>query len=136
MFYRSRVSSTVGLCLLLAVLIAVIRPVRASDTFQDSYPPAQVTVESFFGDDALNTPTAQPYPFDSLGRDALTPVPIGIEGGGQAPLNGPGTAIAQTAPQDSGRGLLFLWVGFIATLLIFLTSVVGSIILFTRRNEV
>lgn len=35
----------------------------------------------------------------------------------------------------SPNGLLFLWLGFLFALLVFVTSVIGSVLLFARRNE-
>jgi len=46
-------------------------------------------------------------------------------------------AASDAQPQSatgSGRGTLFLWLGFIVALLIFVTGVVGSIILYTRKS--
>lgn len=46
----------------------------------------------------------------------------------------PPTDTAQTS-ETAGRSTLFLWIGFIVALLIFITGVVGSIILYTRRTK-
>lgn len=52
-----------------------------------------------------------------------------------------GQAITEETPQqvnqqEGGRNsLLYLWLGFLGTLLIFIASVVGATMLFTRRNE-
>ena len=60
---------------------------------------------------------------------------IGIDGAGQLPVVPESTGNTTASPAAGSRGLLYLWLGFIATLLILLTSVIGSIRLFTRRNE-
>ena len=45
-------------------------------------------------------------------------------------------ALASAAPgTPDARGLLYLWLGFADTLLIFGASVIGAVILFTRRAQ-
>jgi hypothetical protein len=41
----------------------------------------------------------------------------------------------EAAQMGAGQGALYLWLGFIATLLIFLASVLGAVMLFTRRVQ-
>ncbi len=93
---------------------------------QDPYPPS--------GQPELAPPTPTPDPYrPSAGNDGDAPLPIGVPDGAQSPQQT--TTAAQPQPPADDRGLLFLWVGFLAAFLVFLTSIVGSIILFTRRNE-
>jgi hypothetical protein len=65
-----------------------------------------------------------------------TPFPIGGQNGisnGQAIIE---EASQQVIQQEGGKSsLLYLWLGFLGTLLIFIASVVGATMLFTRRNE-
>lgn len=100
---------------------------EARGPHQDGYPspPTQEVM----------TPTlaGQPYPDPEM----TTPMPIGGEMNSLPPTEdlGQDSTFSTRMQADSGRGLLILWVGFLASFLVFLTSVVGSIILFTRRNE-
>jgi hypothetical protein len=132
MFQRLHRWPLFGLSLLFALCL-VLSPALASGPRQEEYPPPQATIDPLTGEPLLlPTPTLAGYP-GQPGIGAATPVPIGIDGAGQLPVAPPGETSA--APASPGRGLLYLWLGFIATLLILLTSVIGSIRLFTRRNE-
>jgi hypothetical protein len=116
------------LIVLLIAASSLLRPIQANVLKQESYPsPAQEselpTVEA--------TPPATTQPYPSAAPNLTTPAPIGI----QMPPESLGGEPAAPVETPDSRGLLFMWVGFTATLLIFLTSVVGSIVLFTRRNE-
>jgi len=120
---------------LLALLLALSAAGRAA-ALQDAYPPAEATptlaapAESFRPSagqpDPLATPLAYPEPADP----GLAPI------GGQ-PEATPVVAapLSVGAPSMDGSGLLYLWLGFLATLLILAASVIGSVVLFVRRNE-
>lgn len=120
---------------LLALLLALSAAGRAA-ALQDAYPPAEATptlaapAESFQPSagqpDPLATPLAYPEPADP----GLAPI-------GAPPEAAPAvmTPIPAVAPGMSGSGLLYLWLGFLATLLILAASVIGSVVLFVRRNE-
>lgn len=98
----------------------------------DTYPALPTPTLAFAPLDAAADPTLPPYP--PSGDSGLSPVPIG----GQPGVNPEGVVGATPAPAAAvveGQGLPYLWLGFIATLLIFGASVVGAVILFTRRNE-
>lgn len=127
------------LLLVAVVMILASPPAFASGPRQDSYPaPTESTIIQPEVIETLPAITIESYPADGAGLGAQTPVPIGVETGAQSPLqnglDGSGANVPLT-PETSGRGLLYLWVGFLATFLVFLTSVIGSIVLFTRRNE-
>ena len=117
---------------LLAIALMIGRPARASGPQQDGYPAP--------GEAELTAPetitVTQPYP--AGGAEPDNPIPIGEPSGeGAAPVDSDPLLVndGRTAQQPANRGLLYLWVGFLATFLVFLTSVVGAIVLFTRRNE-
>lgn len=125
---------------LLLALCLVFSTALASGRQQDEYPPPQPTIDPLRGEPLMPppggaTPTLAGYPPAQPGIVGGTPVPIGIDGAGQLPIVPESAADSTASPQAPGRGLLYLWLGFLATLLILLTSVVGSIRLFTRRNE-
>lgn len=100
---------------------------------QDPYPPAEQPEPL--------PPTLTPDPYlPAAGNDGNAPAPIGVQDGGQPAQPAtfgqePSAQPDQVPTPPDDRGLLFLWVGFLAAFLVFLTSIVGSIILFTRRNE-
>lgn len=121
---------------LLLFIPSTTRPLKALAPHQEGYPPPQEATSLPPADAPLLDPNAgEPYPATGTDAGAFTPVPIGIQG------NMPETqqispADANAAGEETGsRGLVFLWLGFTATFLVFLTTVVGSIMLFTRRNE-
>ena len=126
---------------LLLILCLVFSAALASGPRQDEYPPPQATIDPLRGEPLMptpvlaSTPTLAAYPPGQPGIGMGTPVPIGIDGAGQLPVIPESMTESPAAPVSTGRGLHYLWLGFIATLLILLTSVIGSIRLFTRRNE-
>lgn len=98
---------------------------------------------------APGVPDILPVPVTGSGNDLAQPYPapddnaLGIVGG-NAPaartdsFNPDATTTAAAAPmptQHSPAGLYFLWGSFLAALLIFVTAVVGSVVLFARRVE-
>lgn len=124
----SKTTILIPFLLLLVAFILTPHATLASGPQQEGYPPPPEP------EVATPTLTSQPYP-DAGGA---TPMPIGVQAGVEA--NGANNATAldtggRMAQIDGNRGILILWVGFLATCLVFLTSVVGSIILFTRRND-
>lgn len=137
MSFRSRLAL---LLLVLLIIGAAQRPVAAGNPRQDSYPaPTPTLAAAPTLDPALPSPTPLGYPsFAEPDFVAATPAPIGGEGGGQfsPPVPGTNTTVSQpVTPEATSRGLVFLWLSFLATFLVFLIAVVGSILLFTRRNE-
>lgn len=121
--------------LILAIGLVSARPVSASGPRQEGYPPpGETTSETPLIEDAPIQSTVLPYPPAGAGTDGATPIPIGSQAGEEARGGNPGAGILD-AQQGSDRGILFLWLAFFATLLIFLTSVIGAIVLFNRRNE-
>lgn len=121
--------------LFLAMGLVLARPVIGLGPSQEGYPPPdEATSEAPLIEEVPIQSTALPYPPAGAGTDGATPIPIGSQAIEEATGANPGAGILD-AQQGSDRGILFLWLGFFATLLIFLTSVVGAIVLFNRRNE-
>lgn len=114
---------------LLAGLLAWVSLAHAAPGGQDPYPaPAQPTADPL-GPQA--TPLTYPSP-DVL--PAATAAPIGVPFDDQGNV---GVVVAPTtAPAPpSDQGVLYLWLGFVATLLIFGAAVLGAVMLFTRRVQ-
>lgn len=131
---KAKSGVTIGL-LILAVGLVLARPVSGLGPRQEGYPPPdEVTIESPLIEEVPIQPTAFAYPPAGAGTDGATPIPIGSQAFEEGTDGNLGAGILD-AQQGSGRGILFLWLGFFATSLIFLTSMVGAIVLFTRRNE-
>jgi len=101
-------------------------------TGPDTYPALATPTLAFAPLDAAAQPTQPPYP--PSGDSGLSPVPIGGEPGVN-PAGVVGATPVATAVAAEGQGLPYLWLGFAATLLIFGASVLGAVILFTRRND-
>lgn len=133
---RAKTQSGILICLLfLAIGLIMARSASASGLRQEGYPPpSEAATDVPVNEPATNQPTALPYPPAGTGFDQPPPVPIGSQAIEKAASDNSATDIPN-AQQESGRGILFLWLGFLATILILLTSVVGAVILFTRRNE-
>ena len=127
------------LLLLSATFVLTSSPLVALGPFQEGYPPPVEEVPlPVDGQGTPITVTIQPYPPSGTDFNNSSPVPIGGGNGAQTDqgnLTGTTGATSQIIDGAGNRGLVFLWLGFLATFLVFLTSVVGSIILFTRRND-
>lgn len=79
--------------------------------------------------------TITPYPAVPAGDDS-SPTPVPIIGDETETAIAPETAAGsqQINTRQATRGRLFLWGGFIVALLLFMTGVAGSIVLFMRRR--
>lgn len=123
------------LLFLFAAILVSASPTSGSGSLQEGYPPPAGEIDETPVMEVIPLqPSPIAYPPAGSGIDGATPVPIGSQT--NQGLTSDNTAEGnQSSQQDSGRGLLFVWLGFFATLLVFLTSVIGSIVLFTRRNE-
>ena len=101
----------------------------AAPAQQDPYPsPEQPTADPLI---PQATPSAYPAPGV---LPAATPAPIG------GPFDDQGNIGVVAAPTSvpalpSSQGVLYLWLGFVATLLIFGAAVLGAVMLFTRRVQ-
>lgn len=132
-------AAALTLLLLLAAIALTHNLPAAADANQEGYPPPVEDVPlPDVGQSTPLTVTLQPYPAGGTDFIDSSPVPIGGQSGAQAnegDTTGFEESIGQSGNEAGNRGLVFLWLGFLATFLVFLTSVVGSIILFTRRND-
>lgn len=133
---RAKTQSGILICLFfLAIGLMMARAASATGQRQEGYPPpSEAATEIPAIEPATNQPTALPYPPAGTDINQPAPVPIGSQAIEEAASGNSATDIPN-AQQESSRGILFLWLGFLATILILLTSVVGAAILFTRRNE-
>lgn len=131
-----RLAAAVFLPLLAALVLLTHSPASAAGRRQEGYPPAeQPTGESFENIQVEPSPTAAPYPASDFDFPVNTPAPIGAQIEAPDFQNAPFETTQPVAQATTPRGVLYLWLGFIATALVFLTSVVGAIHLFIRRNE-
>ena len=126
--------------LLLVALLSSISPrvISASNPYQESYPPPGSETVPLPTVETLQPGTVdQSYPSIQVGSGGQTPLPIGVDTGSQSPVNDGGEDMpsSQSFSGTGDRGLLFLWVGFLATSLVFLICIFGSTTLFTRRNN-
>lgn len=124
-----------GLIILLTVLL-IRSTVAASAPNQQGYPPPGAESGGVPAVESIQmTATPAAYPAAGTDLNVQTPVPIGVQNSGQAPGSNLGDSAQQEPTEATSRGIVFLWLGFTATFLIFLITVVGSVLLFTRRNE-
>lgn len=135
---KFRVAALTLIFLIVATILSP-KPLSASGSYQEGYPPPVEEIPlPGAGQDVPLTVTVQPYPGGGTDFGNSSPVPIGIESGaltGESNTSGMADSVGQVNAGTDSRGLIFLWLGFLATFLVFLTSIVGSIILFTRRND-
>lgn len=83
---------------------------------------------------ASDNPTPYP-PEQATPTAAPTQTRVAVIGSAPGYDGAVGTdAQTQPAAAGNGRGTLFLWLGFIVALLIFITGVIGSIVLYTRKS--
>lgn len=135
---KFRIAALTLIFLVVATILSP-KPLAAIDSYQEGYPPPVEEIPlPDTGQDVPLTVTVEPYPGGGTDFGSSSPVPIGIESGaltGENNTSGMADSVGQGNTNTDSRGLIFLWLGFLATFLVFLTSVVGSIILFTRRND-
>jgi len=104
------------------ILLALAGAVSAAPGRQDPYPAPSPTA------DPLTLPLDYPA---GLPGEAATPATIGAPVDGIPAVDGVAPAAGGTAA--GRRGLVYLWLGFVATVLIFVASVIGAVMLFNRR---
>lgn len=112
------------LYVLIVILACFTIPAYASSPAQpvrqDSYPPSLQETES--------------YPAPNTIPSSEITLPAGIPTDQQANPSLISETIQQ--PSDGGSsGMILLWLSFLAAFLIFLASIIGSVLLFTRRND-
>jgi hypothetical protein len=120
--------------LLAATCLAGIKPALASAPHaQDPYPAPELPQIDPIQDGPAPVQDVEPYPPPAEGSTSII--------GGESPavpegaFDQPFVSEPPASPVASPAGLYFLWGGFIAALLIFITAVVGSVVLFARRVE-
>lgn len=116
---RRLAAFSILIVLLMTFVIGSNSRLRASPLGQDPYPSPIQNIEPY------------PAPGDA-------PVFTTAESPGTTTDQSQIPALSATETQtvnSSMSGLIFLWLGFIATFLIFVAAIIGSILLFTRRNE-
>jgi hypothetical protein len=102
-------------------LSASTDPLLAEKTRQEPYPPSE-QIEEF-------------YP--GTNSDTLIVPPVSGDFPANQPESNPNTqpAVGLQSQGNTTRGLVFLWLGFIATFFLFLAGILGSILLFNRQND-
>lgn len=124
---RQLIARRLACLALMAVLLSWGGLAHAAPARQDPYPaPEQPTADPL-------APLPTPYPAPGV-LPAATPAPIGVPFDDQGNL---GVVAAPTSVPvlPSSQGVLYLWLGFMATLLIFGAAVLGAVMLFTRRVQ-
>jgi hypothetical protein len=107
--------------------------VQAQD---EAYPATTATTTA-----VTDTETGDTYPNntaigETTNAAAATPMPViggSQENDSQQTTDSNANEAAQNSSSNQGR--LFLWLGFVDALLIFITGLIGSIILFTRKSK-
>ncbi|MBK8986045.1 MAG: hypothetical protein IPM39_08185 [Chloroflexi bacterium] len=92
-------------------------------------------------DNSANDSAADPnsqintgYPVDAQPSPAPSPTTSGVAVIGSSQGYTGANSGAAADQTNEGPGTLFLWLGFIVALLIFITGIIGSIILYTRKS--
>ncbi|MCZ7673929.1 MAG: hypothetical protein M5U34_45775 [Chloroflexi bacterium] len=101
------------------------KPGQMDAIAQEGYPEAPPPVEESTAYPEENNANSM------LNAETTTPLPAVI-GGDQGYIN---SQIENTEPTSASnsQGTLFLWLGFIVALLIFVTGLIGAILLFVRK---
>jgi hypothetical protein len=102
-------------------LSASTHQLLAKKSRQDPYPPPEQIEESYPGTNSetlIMPPVSDDLPATQPETNLNTQQAIGIQSQG-----------------NTTRGLVFLWLGFMATFFLFLAGILGSILLFTRQND-
>lgn len=112
------------------VEIAAQTDVDLAQQTQDDYPGVTVTTAVSSSDEI--------YPDNTTSNEPVS-TPIAVIGSNPG-YTGTDSDTSTNPPSSSGttssnEGQIFLWLGFIVALLIFITGVIGSIILFTRKSQ-
>lgn len=115
-----RLAASLTLAILLTLTaFSLTKQLIAEPIKQDPYP----------SPDQNGQPYPEPGSFPVLATDE--PIDTTIIQGGEPTLSSP---IAPPAGNPTG-GLIFMWLGFMATLFMFIAAIIGSVLLFSRRNE-
>jgi len=103
-------------------------------TVEDSSYPAQQAPAATIASAAPSYPagSSNSNPPNGVGQSNSPPV---VGGDAGTPSDANSDAAQSTGTNQASRGRFFLWGGFIIALLIFITSIVGSILLYTRRTS-
>lgn len=138
---RNRLAHSLPATFFVVVLVAQLLTARSAialPSLQEGYPPPTPSTDQESPNE-LATPLPSPvvpYPQPEAPPLPATPNPIGAQNG---PFNGQivteEVAEPQIPAESDSRSLVYLWAGFLGTLLIFIGCVVGASRLFTRRNE-
>jgi hypothetical protein len=111
------------------VEIAAQTDVDLTQQTQDDYP--AVTATAVSSSDEI-------YPSNTTSNstsDEPVSTPVAIIGSNPGYTGTDSDTSSSSGTTSSSEGQIFLWLGFIVALLIFITGVIGSIILFTRKSQ-
>lgn len=128
-----RFSATAYLVIALFAALAALFNANQQVAAQDAYPPPNQPSAEAAGPDAYPALESELAP-DSEPREIET-IGDGREGDPFSGLIEQQAAQPVTQEPPSSSGGIFLWGSFVAALIVFITAVVGSIVLFTRRND-